>query len=60
MDFKVVLGMGKHVSKIDKNEFKNKLKVLLISTCSYKFFYDSLDNVSKNVKVKSLVIRQVL
>jgi hypothetical protein len=60
MDFKVVDGMGKYVSKIDKNVFKNKLKALLISTRSYIFFHDSLDNVSKNVKIKPLVIRQVL
>jgi hypothetical protein len=60
MDFKVVAGMGKHDSKIDKNVFKNKLKFLLISTCSCTFFHYSLDNVSTNVEIKSLVIRQVL
>jgi hypothetical protein len=57
MYFKVAVGMGKRVSKIDKNVFKNKLEVLLISTCSYTLFHGSLDNVSKNVEIKSLVIR---
>jgi hypothetical protein len=52
--------MGKHDSKIDKNVFKNKLKVLLIPTCSCTFFHYSLDNVSTNDEIKSLVIRQVL
>jgi len=52
--------MGKHVSNIDKHLLKNILKVLLISACSYTFSHDSLDNVSKIVEIKFIVIRRAL
>jgi len=48
LNFKVVVWMGKHDSKIDEHLLKYILKVFLISACSYTFSNDSLDNVSKN------------
>jgi len=41
--------MVKHDSKADKNAFKNKCKVILISACSYTFSHDSLADVSKSI-----------
>ena len=60
LNFKVVFWMEKHDSKIDKLFLKNILKVLLISACSYRFSHDSLDNVSKIVEIKFIVIRRAL
>jgi hypothetical protein len=41
--------MVKHDSKVDKNAFKNKCKVILIPACSYTYVHDLLGNVSKSI-----------